>query len=134
MKNQTFKSILIQGLLTKSEGEGSHGGKIIGHTKSGKPIYDSADHASHNSFSVEDRADAITTHQTAAKIAPENQKQHKMAINIHQRHIDNKMSAEHPIRSTSHHAPEAKDINEHPTGFSKSVESQDIINILKKLV
>lgn len=40
-------------------GEGSRGGKVIGHTKSGKAIYDSASHPEHSSFSKEDHNDAI---------------------------------------------------------------------------
>ena len=62
------------GLLTKEQvidickaragGEGSRGGKVIGHTKSGKPIYDSANHESHrNTFTKEDHNDAIDLHK-----------------------------------------------------------------------
>lgn len=47
--------------LQKS-GEGSRGGKIIGHAKSGKPIYEHADHPSHAAFSKEDHADASRLH------------------------------------------------------------------------
>lgn len=39
-------------------GEGSRGGKIIGHTKSGKPVYDSASHEGHKDFTKEDHHDA----------------------------------------------------------------------------
>lgn len=38
--------------------EGSKGGKIIGHTQSGKPIYENADHPSHQDFSDQDHIDA----------------------------------------------------------------------------
>lgn len=44
--------------LQKSQGEGSHGGKVIGHTKSGKPIYDTHYHESHKNFSAQDHRDA----------------------------------------------------------------------------
>lgn len=43
--------------LEKS-GEGSRGGKVIGHTKSGKPIYDSFEHEGHKDFTTEDHRDA----------------------------------------------------------------------------
>jgi len=43
-------------------GEGSRGGRVIGHTKSGKPIYANANHASHKSFTVKDHADAVKAH------------------------------------------------------------------------
>lgn len=39
-------------------GEGSKGGKVIGHTKSGKPIYDSYTHKEHKHFTKEDHKDA----------------------------------------------------------------------------
>jgi hypothetical protein len=70
--NQNFKDGVIQEDLYKSafndldniiekamKGEGSRGGKIIGHTKSGKPIYAGA-HESHKSFSKQDHLDAVS--------------------------------------------------------------------------
>lgn len=44
-------------------GEGSKGGKIIGHTRSGKPIYANHNHPSHESFSEDDHRDALRHHQ-----------------------------------------------------------------------
>jgi hypothetical protein len=43
--------------------EGARGGKVIGHTKSGKPIYDSAGHEAHKNFSIAEHDDAIEAHQ-----------------------------------------------------------------------
>jgi hypothetical protein len=43
-------------------GEGSKGGKVIGHTKSGKPIYDTASHSAHKDFTIADHNDAIDAH------------------------------------------------------------------------
>lgn len=43
-------------------GEGSRGGKVIGHTKSGKPIYESANNSAHSSFDNEDHSDAHALH------------------------------------------------------------------------
>lgn len=40
-------------------GEGSRGGKVIGHTKSGKPIYSQANHDSHKNFNAEDHFNAM---------------------------------------------------------------------------
>lgn len=48
--------------IEKSGGEGSRGGKVIGHTKSGKPIYDKADHKEHANFTSEDHQDAYSLH------------------------------------------------------------------------
>lgn len=43
-------------------GEGSRGGKIIGHTKSGKPIYESANHESHKDFTSDEHREADKMH------------------------------------------------------------------------
>jgi hypothetical protein len=57
-----------------SEGEGSRGGHVIGHTKSGKPVYgDSrlalgAFHPS-SRFSKQDHRDASTLHHVAGNMA-----------------------------------------------------------------
>lgn len=49
------------------KGEGSKGGHIIGHTKSGKPIYDSAFHSDHSNFTEQDHRDAASAHNKLAK-------------------------------------------------------------------
>ncbi len=43
-------------------GEGSRGGKIIGHTESGKPIYENHDHPAHKNFTSNDHTDAVYAH------------------------------------------------------------------------
>jgi hypothetical protein len=43
-------------------GEGSKGGKIIGHTKSGKPIYDSFNHPAHKGFTKQEHREAAGAH------------------------------------------------------------------------
>ncbi len=53
------------GITAKTEKktvEGSRGEKVIGHTKSGKPIYEDHRHPSHKEFSKEDHADAQKLH------------------------------------------------------------------------
>lgn len=44
---------------------GPRGGKIIGKTKSGKPIYDTHDHPAHKGFTAEDHWDAYLQHGEA---------------------------------------------------------------------
>lgn len=44
-------------------GEGSKGGKVVGHTKSGKPIYSSFSHEEHKGFTSEDHMDASNLHK-----------------------------------------------------------------------
>lgn len=51
--------------IQKSEGE--HGGHVIGHTTSGKPIYASPTHAEHSSFTAQDHQDASAAHGEAYK-------------------------------------------------------------------
>lgn len=46
----------------KSAEIGPRGGKIIGYTKSNKPIYESHDHPSHKDYSAKDHADASKLH------------------------------------------------------------------------
>lgn len=47
------------------KGEGDKGGKVIGHTKSGKPVYEHSKLTSQN-FSLDDHRDAIDLHTKAA--------------------------------------------------------------------
>lgn len=47
------------------QGEGSRGGKIIGHTRSGKPIYANANHPDHKGFTPKDHYDATKAHAKA---------------------------------------------------------------------
>jgi len=50
----------LDDLIKAGTGEGSRGGKIIGHTRSGKPIYQDANHADHSSFTKQDHKNAAT--------------------------------------------------------------------------
>jgi hypothetical protein len=50
-------------------GEGSRGGKIIGHTKTGKPIYENADHPEHKDFTSKEHQDAADLHAKRAEAA-----------------------------------------------------------------
>lgn len=62
-KAQVISYALDEAGLIKKAGEGSRGGHVIGHTKSGKPIYDSAKHPDHSSFTKQDHQDAIDAHK-----------------------------------------------------------------------
>lgn len=50
-----------------AHGEGSRGGKIIGHTTSGKPVYWSAGRNAHKSFSSGEHEEAQKMHEFQAK-------------------------------------------------------------------
>lgn len=75
-------------------GEGSRGGKVIGHTKSGKPIYENhpADHADYSNFTHHDHFDAYVAHTSSAEkhidedsedLSPKNTKHDKERHNHH---------------------------------------------------
>ncbi len=48
-------------------GEGSRGGKIIGHTASNKPIYEDHNHTGHKDFSSGEHREAVKVHEKAWK-------------------------------------------------------------------
>lgn len=81
------------GTLQKGKGEGSRGGKIIGHTSSGKAIYANASHASHKAFTSQDHAEASKYH---AKMAV------KHAVAHHEAEPGSSARAEH-LKMTTHH-------------------------------
>jgi hypothetical protein len=61
----------IRALERKLAETGPRGGKIIGKTKSGKPIYDSHDHPAHAGYSKQDHKDAADAHSQAGEHAAE---------------------------------------------------------------
>lgn len=54
------KKLNASTILEKAEG--SRGGKVIGHTKSGKAIYDKSNHSGHDNFTLSDHQDAYSAH------------------------------------------------------------------------
>lgn len=71
-------------------GEGSRGGKVIGHTKSGKPIYDDSNHPSHKTFSNTDHKEArdlqIKRHTEEDTKNPESDEAYKIAVHVQNHH------------------------------------------------
>jgi hypothetical protein len=69
-KNQSAKILASYGInIQKSDdqndlekSEGSRGGKVIGHTRSGKAIYENHNHEGHKNFTHEDHNDASNAH------------------------------------------------------------------------
>lgn len=62
-KNEDDDEEELSNDIEKGSGEGSRGGKVIGHTKSGNPIYDTFDHSEHKNFTKEDHRDAADIHE-----------------------------------------------------------------------
>lgn len=88
------------------EGEGSRGGKIIGHTSSGKPIYDSHGHDAHVGFSAQDHKDAHAAHWDAIK----------------QKGIDSPESKAHAQAAQSHWASHQKGKTEEMNASGKQAQ------------
>lgn len=57
-------------------GEGSRGGKVIGHTKSGKPIYEHHEQEHTQHYTAEDHSDAVTHHMREAKKHSDEHREH----------------------------------------------------------
>lgn len=101
-------------------GEGSRGGKVIGHTKSGKPIYDSHNHSSHSKFSSKDHEDAEALHgEEMSKYKPTTlEGREKLKYHKEQSH-------EH--RDSSQALPGSKQLSK----FRKSEEEEGSIELKK---
>ena len=77
---EKIKEVIDEDDLEKG-GEGSKGGNVIGHTKSGKPIYNSFSHEGHDKFTTQDHKDAAIKHAGLEHIA--SYKGKKMKENYH---------------------------------------------------
>lgn len=62
--------VQLDNLLEKAgkTGEGSRGGHVIGHTKSGKAIYDHFGHPEHNGFTADESREAALHHIESGKL------------------------------------------------------------------
>lgn len=63
-KAQAAKILGSYGIETGSieKSEGARGGHVIGHTKSGKPIYNHASHSAHKNFTPDEHGEASDLH------------------------------------------------------------------------
>ena len=73
-----------------ASGEGSRGGKIIGHTSSGKPIYMNHNHPSHGNFTKEEHGQAAVKHRDQYRKTPSSKRtteqwKHVEAFEHHQK-------------------------------------------------
>lgn len=130
---QLIKSQIADTYLQKG-GEGSKGGKVIGHTKSGKPIYaHNGFNASHANFSHADHTEAAATnrnvaaqHRTKAKSAPNaaQRQQHLAAASNH-----NQFANEHEEQAKKKGASEesVSKGEEDTDDFMTPLEHQEIL-------
>lgn len=111
---RTRERVILEevGLLEKSQGEGSRGGHVTGHTKSGKPIYEDNheigstesgkpiyarhDHPDHSHFTRKDHSDAVRAHHSQAfyNIPAEHKAYHEEQAKHHDRLMREKVMDE----------------------------------------
>lgn len=88
-KAQILATYGVTDIQKSKTGEGSKGGKVIGHTSSGKAIYSKADHTTHTKFTKEDHEDAADLHSAIAyhygrgQYDGEDKKHHRNQANEH---------------------------------------------------
>lgn len=87
--------------LTKG-GEGSRGGKVIGHTSSGKPIYDHFEHPSHKNFDKDDHKDAKDLHDMNSRSAWDNAEESDLAGNTKEGDKHQETAMHHDKQSLLH--------------------------------
>lgn len=97
----------IEDSLEKGGGEGSKGGHVIGHTKSGKPIYANSLHTSKD-FTHEDHSDAMSAHMKEAKEHGEMGERHqtradRMSSGKDRHKIDENNEMSHRYKNSSQH-------------------------------
>lgn len=83
-KAQADKILSCYSNLELNKGYGSHGGHILGFTRSGKAIYESANHSGHKDFTTKEHNEAAKLHQ----VLKNDDAEHRMDFH-------NKQTAEH---------------------------------------
>lgn len=116
MKQQQARILASYGIdIQKSKsgkGEGSRGGKVIGHTSSGKAVYDNHDHSSHQSFSSADHKEAAAMHQKRGELHGQ-----KGLIGTSNKHFD----------AAAHHETEAEKKDVKSAEWEHGVKKNDTV-------
>jgi hypothetical protein len=113
-------------------GEGSRGGKVIGHTSSGKPVYESHGHAEHKHFSSQDHRDASQIHEkklAALRAKATERHRAKNGGNPNEGDIRENMSPEERQRADHHH----EHGNEHGWSGDKKKVKEKVGGAVKKV-
>lgn len=105
--------------LIEKSGAGSRGGRIIGYTRSGKPIYDSHDHESHSSFTKEDHNDAANLHKEKVKYHRE--KLDDLSKKYQNMSVDDMFSSDHGV-DIQHEKHHLKQLKQHRENYQKYEE------------
>ena len=108
--------------LSKAGGEGSRGGRVIGHTKSGKPIYQDKQPKDYKNFSAQDHLDAYHAHreQQEHHYAQKNIKANQPTANLGAHYLlHNSMIQHHDDTAVAHHKELYRLVQaEHEAGLS----------------
>ena len=81
------------------KGEGSKGGKVIGHTSSGKPVYESHGHVAHGNYDPMDHQYAANQHKKLIRIIQKRSRGSSLTqkeseeIQFHNKQIESHMAA-----------------------------------------
>ena len=103
-------NLTITGLkVDAGGGEGSRGGKVIGHTSSGKPIYLNPKHAAHGDFTKQEHTEAANTHaarntwkELHGELDPNKASKEQIKQNIKVGNAQQRAIEFHSWRSSSH--------------------------------
>lgn len=111
----------LEKLEKASKGEGSKGGKVIGHTRSGKAVYAANKSNSYKDFSPQDHRDAASIHRDESS-------------NVRQRpvHRDNDALAGHHWQTASGHYGEAEKKEKEQHQSSLHPDEKKIVEADKK--
>lgn len=124
----------LDNLLVKAKGEGSKGGKIIGHTKSGKPVYagNKSDHQDHKEWESQDHKDAEEYHYSESMSHGEAASKHRQGTSSYNNH--RALSMHHRDVAEGHSAlANKKEKDQHESRLSDS-EKQIIADQKKKQI
>lgn len=100
LEKALIRADFLERLDKAVKGEGSKGGKIIGHTKLGRPIYDSHSHEKHQGFSQKEHQDAAHAHMSHIKNLEEQDK----AKHPTMQHKPGKVVSKETHKEIAHHA------------------------------
>lgn len=101
---------LVKARRGGGKGEGSRGGKIIGHTSSGKPIYDTAAHQGHMKFTADEHRDAARMHSSHAQ---HHKQQEQYGSKTMEDRLSSRKSARHHQRQAFEHDLHAQKADAH---------------------
>ena len=122
--------LLKSDLFKAGKGAGSRGGKVIGHTRTGKPIYANSRHKGHEQFSAEEHKDAAGIHDRAgAHLFDEHHSYHRMLSNP--KELDRVNSRKKALKDVRDSRKRVKDLESRIRALGGTVKSEFVIDLIK---